>query len=116
MCALCADDQRTIVASVHTAETTTKICTLLRKSQKGGYIVTYDERLAWLDREVTKAFDVLHGFLAERQGMLDASEGTFSGLPGHLEPCRKRYELGLSDGKTLLLVERREHAASTSST
>lgn len=78
--------------------------------------MTYDERLTWLDREVGKAFDVLHGFLAERQGMLDAAESTFSGLPSHLEPCRQRYELGLSDGKTMLLVERSEHAASTSST
>lgn len=78
--------------------------------------MTYDERLTWLDREVAKAFDALHGFLAERQGMLDAADSTFGGLPSHLEPCRKRYELGLSDGKTLLLVERSEHAASTSST
>lgn len=68
--------------------------------------MTYDERLAWLDREVKKAFDVLHGFLAERQGMLDATESTFSGLPRHLEKCRQRYELGLSDGKTMLKVER----------
>lgn len=78
--------------------------------------MTYDERLTWLDREVGKAFDVLHGFLAERQGMLDAAESTFSGLPSHLEPCRQRYELGLSDGKTMLLVERSEHATATSST
>lgn len=68
--------------------------------------MTYDERLAWLDREVKKAFDVLHGFLAERQGMLDAADSTFSGLPSHLEECRQRYELGLSDGKTMLKVER----------
>lgn len=70
--------------------------------------MTYDERLAWLDREVKKAFDVLHEFLAERQGMLDAADSTFSGLPSHLEECRQRYELGLSDGTTMLKVERGE--------
>ena len=78
--------------------------------------MTYDERLAWLDREVAKAFHFLHGFLAERQGLLDASDNTFAGLPSYLNEFRQRYELGLSDGKTLLIVERREHAASTSST
>jgi len=78
--------------------------------------MTYDERMEWLNREVAKAFDVLHGFLAERQGLLDASETTVSGLPSHLEECRQRYELGLSDGKTLLLIDRSNHATATSST
>lgn len=78
--------------------------------------MTYYERIEWLDREVAKAFDVLHGFLAERHGMLDAADSTFSGLPSYLEECRQRYELGLSDGKIMLLVERSEHATATSST
>lgn len=75
--------------------------------------MTYNERMAWLDREVAKAFHALHGFLAERQGLLDASENTFAGLPSYLDEFRQRYELGLSDGKTLLLVEGSEHAATT---
>lgn len=75
--------------------------------------MTYDERMEWLNREVAKAFDVLHGFLAERQGMLDAYDNALSRLPSYLEECKQRYELGLSDGKTLLLVERSNHAAST---
>ncbi len=78
--------------------------------------MTYDERMEWLNREVAKAFDVLHGFLAERQGMLDAYDNALSRLPSYLEECKQRYELGLSDGKIMLLVERSEHATATSST
>jgi hypothetical protein len=77
--------------------------------------MTYKERLEWLDREVDKAFSALEGFLAERKGHLDADAG-YNGVCGigqHLEKHRKRYELGLNDGRTLLLIERSEHAAST---
>lgn len=70
--------------------------------------MTYAERLAWLDREVEKAFDALEGFLAERKGALDASEKTHEGLPKHLEKYRHRYEIGLNDSVALLRVERGE--------
>ncbi len=70
--------------------------------------MTYKERLAWLDREVEKAFDALEGFLAERKGALDAGEGIAAGLPKHLEKYRQRYEIGLHDSATLLKVERGE--------
>ena len=80
--------------------------------------MTYKERLEWLDREVDKAFLTLEGFLAERKGHLDAyaEANGVCGIGQHLEKHRKRYELGLSDGRTLLLIERSEYAASTNAT
>lgn len=70
--------------------------------------MTYDERLAWLDREVDKAFDALEGFLAERKGALAATNKIYEGLPEHLEKHRHRYELGLNDSLSMLKVERGE--------
>ncbi len=70
--------------------------------------MTYGERLAWLDREVDKAFDTLEGFLAERKGALAATNKMCGGLPEHLEKHRHRYELGLNDSLAMLKVERGE--------
>lgn len=69
---------------------------------------TYEDHLAWLDRQVCQAMADLDAIIAERQGYRDAYNRQAMFDAYGTDTLRRRYKLGWDNGKTKLMLERKE--------
>jgi len=71
-------------------------------------MITYDQHMQFLDREVQKQWDAFRELVAERQGCQDAFD--FGKAVRDYTSARQqaRYRLGINIGLTKLILERME--------
>lgn len=71
-------------------------------------MITYAQHLAFLDREIQRAWAQFQEYVAEQQGMVDAYEFGEGRRAYNDARQRDRYELGVQIGLMKLLLERLE--------